>query len=484
MLSNPIQEISLSKSIFTQPSGADQCCRGRTAFVMVASDATCFSLALLAAMMLCPLVGYPSHQKIVLDGCAVVLLTLITIAAASLYPALGTDVVLESKRLVECVTVVHLGNICILYFTHANDVRPFAFTFWALAIVLSTFGRSLVRRFLSRADWWGESVLVIGSGQPLYDLVDFLKKSPRLGLRPAKVVDAAGWSERIPDLPVFHRLDTILPHQHQARLQTAIVVRGLAGELPFADAQSRYAGSFSRVIVVSPDISRLHGFSGETILGGDLSRQISLALILEADRRLKRSLDLLLAGCLSVLVSPLLLLVALAVKLTSPGPVFFQHQRIGKDGVPFHVWKFRTMVRDADVRLVERLANSEDAREEWQRDHKLRNDPRITPIGSFLRKFSLDEFPQLWNVLRGEMSLVGPRPICYEEISRYGDHFASYSKVRPGITGLWQVSGRNEMSYANRVGMDTYYVEHWSPWMDIYILVRTFNAVSSSRGAY
>jgi lipopolysaccharide/colanic/teichoic acid biosynthesis glycosyltransferase len=177
-------------------------------------------------------------------------------------------------------------------------------------------------------------------------------------------------------------------------------------------------------------------------------------------------------------------LVALAVKLTSPGPIFFRHQRIGKDGIPFHVCKFRTMVRDADVRLAERLANSEDARQEWQRDHKLRNDPRITPIGGFLRKFSLDEFPQLWNVMCGQMSVVGPRPISYEEIARYGEHFAAYSKVRPGITGLWQVSGRNEMSYANRVGIDTYYVDHWSPWMDLYILVRTFTAVSSSRGAY
>ncbi len=484
MLSHPIQAIRLSNSIVSQPSGEGQCCRGRTALVMVASDTACFVLALYAALTLCPLLGYPSHQHIALDGFAVVVITLITLAAASLYPALGTDVVLESKRLVECVAFVHLGNICFLYFTHANGYRPFALTFFALALILSPFGRSLVRMFLSRAHWWGEPVLLIGAGQPLYDVAEFLKQSPRLGLHPTKILDEAGWSERTPGLPVFHRLDTVLPSEDQPKIHTAIVVRGPSGEMPFADVQSRYSASFSRLITVSPDISRLHGFSGETILGGDLSRQIAQALILEADRRIKRTLDILFAAGLSLLLWPLLLLIALAVKLTSPGPIFFQHQRIGKDGVPFHVWKFRTMVRDADVRLAERLANSEDDRQEWQRDHKLRNDPRITPIGGFLRKFSLDEFPQLWNVLRGDMSLVGPRPICYEEISKYGEHFTFYSKVRPGITGLWQISGRNEMSYANRVGIDTYYVEHWSPWMDLYILVRTFNAVSSSRGAY
>ena len=484
MVSPPIQGMSLSESIAIQPTQEGQCCRRRTALVMAASDAACFILALSIALVLSPLLGYPLHQHMVLDGVSVVAATLCTIAAASLYPALGTDVVVESKRLVECVAFVHLGNICFLFFTRANGYRPFALTFFALAVILSPFGRSLVRIFLSRAHWWGESVLLIGAGQPLYDVVQFLQQSPRLGLHPARILDEAGWSECTPGLPVFHRLDTVLHVDQQPKIQTAIVVRGPSGELPFADTQAAYRSAFSKVIVVSPEISRLYRFSTETIFGGHLSQQISQALILEADLRLKRTLDILFASGLIALLSPILLLIAIAVKLTSPGQVFFRHQRIGKNGIPFHVWKFRTMVRDADVRLAERLANSEDAREEWQRDQKLRNDPRITPIGGFLRRFSLDEFPQFWNVLRGEMSIVGPRPICYEEISRYGEDFTAYSKVRPGITGLWQVSGRNEMSYANRVGIDAYYVKHWSPWMDLYILVRTFNAVSSSRGAY
>jgi Undecaprenyl-phosphate galactose phosphotransferase WbaP len=484
MLSDPLQGIRLSESLVTQPTNEGQCCRGRTALAIIFSDAACFTVALCVALILCPLLGYPLHQHIVLDGVTVIVATLCTIAAASFYPALGTDVVLESRRLVECVAFVHVCNICSLFIVHANGYQPFALTFFALAVILSPFGRSLVRIFLSRTRWWGEPVLLIGAGQPLYDVVKLLQQSPRLGLRPAKILDEADWSECISDIPVFHRLDTVLQLDQQPKIQTVIVVRGPSGELPFADAHRVYSASFSKVIFVSPEISRLLRFSSETIFGGELSQQISQALLLETDLRLKRTLDLLLASCLITFLSPILLLIAIAVKLTSPGLVFFRHQRIGKNGVPFHVWKFRTMVRDADVRLAERLANSEDAREEWQRDQKLRNDPRITPIGGFLRRFSLDEFPQIWNVLRGEMSMVGPRPICYEEISRYGEDFTAYSKVRPGITGLWQVSGRNEMSYANRVGIDAYYVKHWSPWMDLYILVRTFNAVSSSRGAY
>jgi Undecaprenyl-phosphate galactose phosphotransferase WbaP len=451
---------------------------------MVASDMVCFVLALCGAILISRWVGHPFRYNRVLDGFVVTLATVLTLCAASLYPALGTDVVQESKCLVECVALVHLANICFLYIFAADGYRSFALSFCALSMLLSPCGRAILRRLLSRLHWWGESVLVIGSGQPLYQVVEFLQKSHRLGLHPAKVVDEANWSERPADLPVVQSLDSVLSSDRRPRIRTAIVVRGLSGEIPFADSYTKYRAAFSKFVVVSPDISRLHGFSGETIFGGTLSGQISQSLMLEAGLRLKRSIDLVFSASLLVCTSPLLLLVALAVKLTSDGPILFRHQRIGKDGIPFQVCKFRTMVRDADVRLAERLANSEDDRQEWQRDRKLRNDPRITPIGGFLRKFSLDEFPQLWNVLRGEMSIVGPRPICYEEISRYGEQFAAYSKVRPGITGLWQVSGRNEMSYSNRVGIDTYYVDHWSPWMDLYILVRTFKAVSSSRGAY
>jgi len=164
--------------------------------------------------------------------------------------------------------------------------------------------------------------------------------------------------------------------------------------------------------------------------------------------------------------------------------VFYQHVRVGRGGRWFKTLKFRTMVKDADRVLKDYLARHPELQEEWDRDHKLRHDPRIIPVvGRLLRLTSLDELPQLWNVLRGEMSLVGPRPIVSEEVAKYQSWYSLYTQVRPGLTGLWQVSGRNGTSYEDRVRLDAYYVMNWSPWMDMYILLRTVRTVLWCEGA-
>jgi Undecaprenyl-phosphate galactose phosphotransferase WbaP len=201
-------------------------------------------------------------------------------------------------------------------------------------------------------------------------------------------------------------------------------------------------------------------------------------------RVVKRFVDV----ALILLFSPLILLivgiVAVMVMFSSPGPIFYSHRRIRKHGAFFSMWKFRTMcVNSAEV-LEEYLASHPEARAEWNSTHKLRHDPRITPIGSFLRRYSLDELPQLWNVLAGHMSLVGPRPIVAAEVEKYADSFECYCMVKPGLTGLWQVSGRSELTYDERVALDCYYVNHWSVRMDIKILLKTFAAVIKQDGAY
>jgi lipopolysaccharide/colanic/teichoic acid biosynthesis glycosyltransferase len=150
----------------------------------------------------------------------------------------------------------------------------------------------------------------------------------------------------------------------------------------------------------------------------------------------------------------------------------------------FHALKFRTMVANADRLLEEHLSKDPALRAEWELNHKLKNDPRVTLVGRFLRRTSLDELPQIWNVIVGQMSLIGPRPIVAAEIGRYGDHFDVYSRVLPGITGLWQVSGRNDTTYRERVELDCYYVYNWSLWLDLHILSRTVSAVLARKGAY
>jgi Undecaprenyl-phosphate galactose phosphotransferase WbaP len=201
-------------------------------------------------------------------------------------------------------------------------------------------------------------------------------------------------------------------------------------------------------------------------------------------RVVKRCLDISLILISMPVMMLLLGVVSVVVRLGSPGPVFYSHRRIRKGGAFFSMWKFRTMcVNSAEV-LEDYLARHPDARAEWDETHKLRRDPRITSLGAFLRRYSLDELPQLWNVLLGQMSLVGPRPIVAAEVGKYGDRFDCYCRVKPGLTGLWQVSGRSELSYDERVALDCEYVKRWSLSKDFVILLRTFASVVNQDGAY
>jgi Undecaprenyl-phosphate galactose phosphotransferase WbaP len=215
-----------------------------------------------------------------------------------------------------------------------------------------------------------------------------------------------------------------------------------------------------------------------------LAVEVRRDLLLPLPRLAKRSIDLFLVGLILPLVTLPILLIGLLVRLESPGPIFYGHHRVGRGQRKFRIWKIRTMKTNADELLRIVLAKDGNLREEWTRDRKLRNDPRITRVGRFLRKTSLDELPQLWNVLRGEMSLVGPRPIVEEEVAAYGQNFSLYCRVTPGLTGLWQVSGRNAVSRRDRVRLDSYYVRNWSPWLDLHILARTASVVLTGAGAY
>jgi lipopolysaccharide/colanic/teichoic acid biosynthesis glycosyltransferase len=201
-------------------------------------------------------------------------------------------------------------------------------------------------------------------------------------------------------------------------------------------------------------------------------------------RVVKRCMDV----TLVLLAAPVLLSVVLVVSwlivLTSPGPIYYSHRRIRKNGEFFSMWKFRTMCQNSAEVLENHLASHPEARAEWNKAHKLKVDPRITKIGSFLRRYSIDEVPQLWNVLTGEMSLVGPRPIVAAEVEKYGDKFGYYCKVKPGLTGLWQVSGRSRLSYDERVALDCKYVMGWSLSHDLVILLKTFSSVLNQDGAF
>lgn len=198
---------------------------------------------------------------------------------------------------------------------------------------------------------------------------------------------------------------------------------------------------------------------------------------------IKRLFDLIIAASMIVVLLPLLLIAVLIIGLDGKNPIF-SHIRVGKNGGTFRCYKFRTMLPNADALLQQLLSTSPSAKAEWEKEHKLKQDPRITRFGAILRRTSFDEIPQLWNVIVGDMSLVGPRPITEQEMHKYGGEIVHYLSVKPGITGLWQVSGRNETSYPQRVALDTYYVTHWSFFLDLIILFKTISVVIVGKGAY
>jgi Undecaprenyl-phosphate galactose phosphotransferase WbaP len=215
-----------------------------------------------------------------------------------------------------------------------------------------------------------------------------------------------------------------------------------------------------------------------------LGLEVRQNLLLPGPRLVKRTMDI--ALVLPLLAGTALVAIALLVinPLFNPGPLLYRQRRIGQGGGEFGCWKFRTMVPDADRILASYLESHPELRAEWEADHKLKDDPRVTRLGAVMRRLSIDELPQFCNVLVGDMSLVGPRPIVAGEIARYREAFDLYCQVRPGVSGLWQVSGRSDTGYGQRVALDTYYVRNWSVWLDLVVLARTPWAAVAGKGAY
>ncbi len=242
----------------------------------------------------------------------------------------------------------------------------------------------------------------------------------------------------------------------------------------------------SRVYVL-PKTSKLPLINSEffnSINHKGMALYVKNKLLHEGERNIKLFFDKILSISLFILFLPVLLIIYAIVYISTGGQPVYKQRRIGKDGISFRIYKFRTMRTDADALLEQMLESNPEKKAEWEKEFKLKDDPRITKIGQFLRQTSLDELPQLFNVFQGKMSLVGPRPIIEDEIEKYGDYFSYFTAVKPGITGLWQVSGRNDISYEERVRLDVWYVRNWSMELDIMILVKTAAIVLMRKGSY
>jgi Undecaprenyl-phosphate galactose phosphotransferase WbaP len=353
-------------------------------------------------------------------------------------------------------------------------------------LILLPMGRGLTKRLLSRLGLWGRQVIVLGAGTIGERVVKTLVQTPLQGLQPIAAFDD-DWRKHqgvVAGVPVLGNLAEAETVAKEMGINHAIVaIPSLPPEqlAEFVSRQSRHFG----VMQFVPDLVSLPSEVVYTSnLTGMLALEVHNQLAIPVNRIVKRTLDIIAVTLGGILISPILLLIGIAVYLDSPGPIFFGHKRIGRDGKFFKAWKFRTMISNAQEKLEQYLKENPELETEWRETQKLQNDPRVTRIGKFLRKYSLDELPQLWNVFIGEMSLVGPRPIVEAEAEKYGKGFELYKLVRPGITGYWQTSGRSDTDYDERVALDSFYVRNWSVWLDIIILVKTPAVVLGGEGAY
>ena len=340
-----------------------------------------------------------------------------------------------------------------------------------------------VRILATQAGIWGEPVVVLARGSHIDRLIHHFLTRRRLGFVPMlAATDSAGKKAITSSVPVVD-LRHLLTNYPREEVETILVDASFFGRTLKNDSYNKLTRVFKRVIFIS-DMGWLEGaslavrdFEGLT---GIEARRDRLSSTSSA---IKRAIDIFGSLIGMILFAPFLILVIILIKLDSPGPVFYSQERIsldrrkkkrsGSDTRKIFIYKFRSMYINADQELAKYLASNPQARLEWDQTQKLHNDPRITCVGKWLRKFSIDEIPQLYNVLRGEMSLVGPRPIMTNQVKHYGQGIETYTAVRAGLTGFWQVSGRNATTFQERARFDLYYVHNWSIWLDLYILART-----------
>lgn len=401
----------------------------------------------------------------------------------------------ETRRIIKSLTLAFLIVFTVVSLTRASGEvsRTVLVLAWGIALLALPAFRLLARCLLHRSDYWREPVLILGAGNTGkliaramagdhylgYRVVGFLDDDP---VKRARGVEVGSRTYSV--LGGFRDAERVIRMTGARRV--VIATPGLPGS-EVVNLANRLQAMVSSVMVV-PDLF------GMPVLGVDVDyffdeRILAVStrnnLAVTSNRIIKRLFDLTAALLLLVPLLPVMAVIAIVIRLDSPGPAVYTGPRIGRRGRLFRCYKFRTMYLDNDRILDEYLAQNPEAREEWERFAKLRGyDPRVTRVGRVLRKFSLDELPQIFNVIKGDMSLVGPRPYLPREQAQMGDKAETILLTPPGITGLWQVSGRNEIEFDGRLNLESWYVRNWSLWLDLTILLRTFGAVLSREGAY
>jgi Undecaprenyl-phosphate galactose phosphotransferase WbaP len=408
-------------------------------------------------------------------------------AGAGLYPGFGLGAVETLRRLSCCTSfafllVIAVGFVLKLPTNHSRMAFAIA---WGASLIFLPLSRFMVLSVVSRYRWWGEPTVLVGSGRWAQWAIRSLADALSLGYRPLGLLspDHRWHGRAIEGVPVLGGPE-MAPYLAKCGVRVALMEedKSASSGLTLSWLQ-RY---FQHVVLIQKDqdlpVERVRVCN----LGAVLGIECTNSLLHWHNRFIKRTLDVVLGAIFLVLASPLIALGGLLVKLSSHGPGFYCQEREGLEASHFRVWKLRTMYQDAEKRLEEFLSVNPELRREWEERLKLARDPRVVfGVGVFLRRFSIDELPQLWNVVKGEMSLVGPRPFPEYHLQRFPPEFRELRRrVRPGLTGMWQVMVRSNGSIEAQQIYDLYYIRNWSIWLDLWILARTIGAVLATRGAY
>ncbi|MGQ9819840.1 MAG: sugar transferase [Candidatus Kapaibacteriales bacterium] len=359
--------------------------------------------------------------------------------------------------------------------------------------ILNSAGRYFFKILLNSMNIGVEKILVVGITDSSMSLANLINDDKYIGYKVMGIWDKNYDREKNNFLPINHSLqlitdDSFFEFIKSKNIENIIVSETYSKDTSFLyDLRQRTKNIF--LIPESKTFFAYNSFLFSMLYSDSLVLSFKNNLKDPVNKFLKRGFDIIVSLILILLVfglfSPIMLLLVILIKLDSPGPVFFKQERVGQNGKKIFVFKFRTMFGNSNEIFEKYIADNPDAKAEWEQFHKLKNDPRITRFGRFLRSTSLDELPQLFNVLRGQLSLVGPRPVREGEITRfYKDSAVIYFEIRPGITGLWQISGRNQVQYERRVQFDIMYTFNWSFWLDIVILLKTLKVIITKEGAY
>lgn len=393
----------------------------------------------------------------------------------------------ELKEILRTLVIFAIIEIAVIAFTTWSFSRALWVITWIFILLLVPFSRILTKYLLNKLGYWQRDTWIIGSGNNAIEAYKAIISEQNLGLKIIGFIASEGGvraGETINGIKVISN-DIDWLRGEDKKTQFIVAVESHQSEMRNSWLRNFMIQGFRYVSVIptlrgmpldSTDMSFI--FSHEVMI---FRVQQNLAKL--SSRTLKRLFDIIASIAIIILLSPVLLYISRQVKKDG-GPAIYGHERIGKDGKPFKCLKFRSMVTNSKDVLNELLQNDPEAKREWDTTFKLKNDPRITKIGAVLRRTSLDELPQLFNVLKGEMSLVGPRPIITAELERYNEEVDYHLLSKPGMTGLWQVSGRSDVDYETRVYLDAWYVKNWSMWNDIAILFKTVGVVLKKDGAY